>query len=383
MQQIPLPGSPFAAITTADGRYVFVSMAQHTSGVAVLRQRRTYAAMVQTIPTCGPAFGLTMSKGGNYLLAAVQNGKSCPSGGVQFIDVRKAIAGDPEAAMGTVPTDPSAIEVAISPDDKLVFVANEYSGGKDCEGRDTVSVIDFHKALSSGQSQSSVIGAIPVDCAPVGLAVSGDSRRLYVTNELAFPSEPFYDPTACTIPDGNGCPVQTHQGPVGTLDIIDVRTARTNPAGSVVANIPAGCAPTRAILTNKDKVAWVSARDENNLLAFNAADLLANPSAALISTTPVGIEPDGAQPFSNRRFMAVANTNRFDSCPGAGGTVSILDFDKALKSGGSAATVGTFDAGVFPRQWGISPDGKLLYLTEFGSDTLAILQVKSIVHQVQ
>ena len=253
MQQIPLTGAPFAATTTADGRYVFVSMAQQTSGVAVLRQKKTYAAVVQIVPTCGPAFGLAMSKGGKYLLAAVQTGKSCPSGGVQFIDVRKAIAGDSGAAMGTVPTDPSAIEVAISPDNQLVFVANEYSGGKGCTSQDTVSVIDFKKALSSGQSQSSVIGAIPVDCAPVGLAVSRDSRRLYVTNELAFPSEPFYDPTSCTIPDGSGCPVETHQGPVGTLDIVDVRTARTNPANSVVANVPAGCAPTRVILTNKDK----------------------------------------------------------------------------------------------------------------------------------
>jgi hypothetical protein len=38
--------------------------------------------------------------------------------------------------------------------------------------------------------------------------------------------------------------------------------------------------------------------------------------------------------------------------------VSILDFDKALKGGSSASTVRTFDAGVFPRQCGVSPDGK-------------------------
>jgi DNA-binding beta-propeller fold protein YncE len=382
-QQIPMPGAPFAAITTADGRYVFVSTTAPTSTVTVLRQRRTYAAVVQMIPTCGPAFGLAMSKGDKYLLVAVQKGSSCPAGGVQFVDVRKAIAGESGAAMGTVPTDPSAIEVTISPDNKLVFVANEFSGGKGCDNRDTVSVIDFQKALSSNQSQSSVIGAIPVDCAPVGLDVSRDGRHLYVTNELAFPTEPFYDPTACNIPDGSGCPIQTHQGPVGTLDIIDVRTAQTDPTNSVVANIPAGCSPTRVVLTNKDKVTWVSARDDNNLLAFNTADLLADPSAALRSTTAVGTAPDGAQPFFNRRFMAVANTNRFDSCPGAGGTVSILDFNTALKEGGSAATVGTFDAGVFPRQWGMSPNGKLLYLTEFGSDTLAIFPVNSIVQQVQ
>jgi DNA-binding beta-propeller fold protein YncE len=380
-QQIPLPGSPFAAITTANGRYVFVSFKGKTNAVAVLRQRKTHAGVVQMIPTCGPAFGLAMSKGGRYLLVAVQNG-SCTSGGVQFIDVRKAIAGNPNAAMGTVATDPSAIEVAISPDNKLVFVANEFSGGQHCENPDTVSVIDFHKALSSGQSSSSVIGAIPVDCAPVGLAVSRNNRYLYVTNEGAFPTRSFYDPTACNIPDGPACPITTHQAAMGTLDVVDVHMARTDPSSSVVAYIPAGCSPTRVILTNKDKVAWVSARDDNNLLAFSARDLLANPSAALLTTTPVGIAPDGAQPFSHRRFIAVANTNRFDSCPGAGGTVSILSFAKALKSGGSAATVGTFDAGVFPRQWALSPNGRFLYLTEFDSDILAIFNVDAIVRQV-
>jgi DNA-binding beta-propeller fold protein YncE len=382
-QQIPLPGSPFAAVTTANGRYVFVSTTQPTSAVTVLRQKKTYAAVVQTIPTCGPAFGLAMSKGDRYLLVAVQAGSSCPSGGVQFIDVRKAIAGDPGAAMGTVPTDPSAIEVAISSDNKLVFVANEFSSGQRCPSPDTVSVIDFKEALSSGQSSSAVIGAIPVDCAPVGLAVSANSRYLYVTNETAFSTQPFYDPTVCDIPEGPGCPIQTRKGAVGTLDVVDVRMARTDPSNSVLAHIPAGCSPTRVILTNNDKVAWVSARDENNLLAFNAGDLLTNPSAALLSTTPVGIAPDGAQPFAHRRFIAVANTNRFDSCPGAGGTVSILDFATARKSGGSAATLGTFDAGVFPRQWDLSPNGKFLYLTEFGSDLLAIFPVNSIVHQVQ
>jgi DNA-binding beta-propeller fold protein YncE len=383
-QQIPLPGSPFAAITTLDGRHVFVSMGGATSGVAIIRQRKTFATAVQMIPTCGPAFGLAMSNSGRYLLVAVQAGSSCPSGGVQFIDVRKAIAGDPGAAMGTVPTDPTAIEVALSVDNKLVFVANEFSAGQSmCDNPDSVSVIDFRKALSSGQSASSVIGTIPVDCAPVGLAVSGNGRYLYVTNETALPTRSFYDAKACNIPDKpHECPVKTHKGPAGTLTVVDVHEARRNPAGSVVANIPAGCSPTRVMLTNNDKVAWVSAREDNSLLAFNARDILANPNNALLSSAPVGIAPDGAQLFFHKRLMAVANTNRNDSCPGAGGTVSILNL-APLKTGGGAATVGTFDAGVFPRQWAKSPDGSLLYLTEFGSDTLAIFPVNSIVHEVQ
>jgi DNA-binding beta-propeller fold protein YncE len=384
VQQIPLPGAPFAAVTTLDGRYVFVSMVitPTTGGVAVIRQRRNFATLKKhIIATCGSAHGMAMSKGGRYLLVTVQEGASCPSGrtsdGVQFIDVQKAIAGDSKAAMGTVRTDFSAIEVAISVDNRtgqngIIFVANEHAGKKQGDP-DTVSAIDFKQALAfvSGKSTKPIVGTIPVDRAPVGLAVSSNGRYLYVTNEIALSGE-----KSCEIAD-NGCPPVKNPGPPGTLSVVDIHS------GNVVADIPAGCSPTRVILTNNDTVAWVSARDSDGLLAFDTSKIINDPTNALLSTTPVGIEPDGAQPFSNRRLIAVANTNRFDTCAGAGGTVSILNFDTALNVGGDAATVGTFGAGVFPRQWALSPDGKLLYLTEFGSNTLAIFPVSSIVHQVQ
>ncbi len=382
-QQIPLPGAPFAAITTLDGRYVFVSMVitPTTGGVAVIRQRKNLATFKRTITTCGSAHGMAMSKDGRYLLVTVQKGTSCPSDGVsdgvQFIDVRKAIAGDSKAAMGTVQTDPSAIEVAISVDNRtgengVIFVANEFAGKKQGDP-DTVSAIDFKQALVfvSGKSTNPIVGTIPVDRAPVGLAVSSNGRNLYVTNEIGLSG-----PDSCEIA-GLGCPPVLNSGPMGTLSVVDIHS------GNVVADIPAGCSPTRVILTNNDKVAWVSARDSDNLLAFDTSEIINDPTNALLSTTPVGIEPDGAQPFSNRSLIAVANTNRFDTCAGAVGTVSILNFDKALNVGGDAATVGTFDAGVFPRQWAKSPDGRLLYLTEFGSNTLAIFPVSSIVHQIQ
>lgn len=383
VQQIPLPGPPFAAVTTLDGRYVFVSMVitQTTGGVAVIRQRKNFATFKRTIPTCGSAHGMAMSKDERYLLVTVQKGTSCPSDrisdGVQFIDMRKAIAGDSKAAMGTVRTDSSAIEVAISVDNRtgengVIFVANEFAGKKQGDP-DTVSAIDFNQALAfvSGKGTKPIVGTIPVDRAPVGLAVSSNGRNLYVTNEIGLSG-----PDSCEIASP-GCPPVKNLGPMGTLSVVDIHS------GNVVADFPAGCSPTRVILTNNDKVAWVSARDSDNLLAFDTSKIVNDPTNALLSTTPVGIEPDGAQPFSNGRLIAVANTNRFDTCAGAGGTVSILNFDKALNVGGDAATVGTFDAGVFPRQWALSPDGKLLYLTEFGSNTFAIFPVSSIVQQVQ
>jgi DNA-binding beta-propeller fold protein YncE len=96
-----------------------------------------------------------MTKDGRYLIAVVQPPGTCPSGGVQIIDVKKAIAGDSTAVMPTIQTDPTAVEVAISPDQKLLVVANEHSGslpGESCMNPDTVSVIDFNSAITSGQT---------------------------------------------------------------------------------------------------------------------------------------------------------------------------------------------------------------------------------------
>jgi hypothetical protein len=76
----------------------------------------------------------------------------------------------------------------------------------------------------------------------------------------------------------------------------------------------------------------------------------------------------------------VANSNRFAT--GQAGSVSILDYNKALSGAGEAATVGTFSAGEFPRQWGLSADGQYLYLTEFSSNILAIFPVAALVREI-
>lgn len=372
-QEIHLPGTVFAVTTTRNGKYVFVSTSGQPSSIAILKQRQSFASPVRFLAIEGDPFGLVLTRDGRYLLVAVRpKGARTSPAGVLFIDVRKAIAGKPGAVLGTVPNSESAIEVGLSKDGRFVFVANE--------SQDTVSVIDFEKALASGQSASSIVGTIPVDIAPVGLAFSGDGRYLYVTNETAKPGHPGYDPTACKIFDGVGTPPKSHPGPKGILSVIDVRKAKTTPHDSVLASVFAGCSPTRVILSGDSKVAWVSARDDNRLLAFNTRDLLANPSDAILSTTPVGVAPDGVQPFANHRFMAVANTNRFET--GQAGTVTVLSYRKALRGAGDSAVLGTFSAGEFPRQWALAPNGKKLYLTEYSSDVLAIFPVPELRKQL-
>ena len=331
------------------------------------------AQFVRVLPTGGGAWGLTVTQDGRYLLDTVQpaGGATTPQG-VQIIDIQKAIAGQPGAILGTVPTGPGSgpIEVALSKDGRFAFATNEDNA--------TVSVIDFRKALYSGASPSSLVGNIPVDQLPVGVTFSPDGRYVYVSNEEANPTNPGYNPAACNIPTGIG--TGTTPGPEGTVTVIDLRKAERSPVTSVLADDYAGCTPVRVVLSDDGRVAWVTARAEDDVLAFSTHRLLSDPANALISRTPVGVAPVGIQLFDHDRLIAVADSNRFTT--GQAGTVSILDYHRALTGAGSSATVGTFVAGDFPRQWGLSNDDGFLYLTEFSSNNLAVFPVRSLIHNV-
>ena len=372
-QEIALAGSPFAVAVTPNGQYVFASLSGATNGIAIIKQGHSSASLVRVLATGGGTFGLTVTPDGKYLLDTVQaiNGSTTPSG-AQIIDIKKAVAGQSDAILGTVPTGTNSgpIEVALSNDNRFFFVTNE--------DNETVSVINFKKALASGGNASSVVGNIPVENLPVGLAFSGDGRYLYVSNEAANTTDPGYNPSACNTPTGVG--TGTTPGPEGTLSVIDLHKAEINPAASVLASVYAGCSPVRVVLSADSRVAWVTARAEDDLLAFSTQALLRDPAHALISTTPVGTAPVGVQLFDNDRYIAIANSNRFTT--GQTGTVSILGYAKALGGAGESATLGTFPAGDFPRQWALSDNGQFLYLTEFSSNLLAIFPLPALIGDV-
>jgi DNA-binding beta-propeller fold protein YncE len=374
IQEIALAGSPFAVTTTRDSHYVFASLSGAATGIAIISQCNKSASLVRVLPTGGGNWGLTVSADGKYLLDTVQPaGNASTLQGVQIINIQKAIAGDAGAILATISTGAGSgpIEVALSNDNRFIFATNE--------DNETVSVIDFKKALATGGAASSVVGLIPVEQLPVGLVFSGDNRYLYISNEEANSTDPGYNPAACNIPTGIG--TGTTPGPEGTLTVVDVRKAETDPAHSVLASVYAGCSPVRVVLSNDSSVAWVTGRAEDNVLAFNTAALLSDPSNALLSKTPVGTAPVGIQLFDHDTYIAVANSNRFTV--GQTGTVSILNYAKALSGAGETATLGTFPAGDFPRQWGLSNNGQFLYLTEFSSNILAILPNAPLIKEVQ
>jgi DNA-binding beta-propeller fold protein YncE len=382
-QQIMMPGSPFAVTTTPNGQWALVSVSQSvtssavlgSNGIVVLERAAGTYRYVSFVPLQDPPSGLVLNHDGTLLLAAANRG-------VAFIDVQRAITGAPGAVIGFEPLGgplvAGTIEVVLSADERFIFAANETIG--------TVSVIDRNAAIQSAFAASAVVGNIPVELAPVGLAVSMDGAHLYVTNEQAKPGTPGYNPSACRIQTG---PSTTALVPEGTILVVDTGIAEVSPESSVISRALAGCVPVRIrLLTARksddhsadtegrrdDEIAWMTARGENQLKAFSTAQLLSDPAHALLASTPVGTAPVGLQPFADGELIAIANSNRFSG--GMPGSVSIVAAREALTD--EPATLRTFGVGVFPREWALSPDGRKLLLAEFGSSVLDIFDVDTL-----
>jgi DNA-binding beta-propeller fold protein YncE len=377
-QTITLPGSPFAVVPARHAHALFVSLSGDVNGIAVLdneprsdKQRgdeRRPATLRGVLPTGGAPLGMALSHDGAYLIDAVQavSGQA-GTPGLQILDARKVARLDPHALLRTVPLPAGSapIEVAWDAHDRFIFVSKEDA--------QAVSVIDARKALGT-HADAAIVGDIPVGRGPVGMAVSANGKYLYVVSEIANAGTMGYDANACET--NNGAHVAQ-----GSLTVVDAEKALTDPAHAVLAQVPAGCSPVRVALSDENATVWVTARGDNALLAFRAHDLVDKPAKALLSRTPVGSAPVGFAFFDHARFIAVADSNRFAT--GQSGNVSIVDTRQALLDTGEAADVGTFAAGSFPRQWAVSEDGRQLFLTEFGANTLAVLDVPSLLHGLQ
>jgi DNA-binding beta-propeller fold protein YncE len=187
---------------------------------------------------------------------------------------------------------PGSIEAAVSPDGDFAFLSLE-------EGS-SIAVFNLRRALSAGFSAADYVGSIPADPGPVGLAVSPDGCWLYSTSE-----------------------VSAARGQIGTLTVISVPAAESDPAASVVSRVAAGCNPVRVISSADGKVVWVTARASNSLLA----------SASL----------------------------------------AVVDVSDALK--GRPALLGYLPAGRFPRQMAVGQGGQTLLVTNFDSSQLESVNV--------
>jgi len=298
------------------------------------------------------ATGITITKDGRFVLVTTFGLSAL------IVDAAKAIANSTNAVVGALPGDisygNSAIEVTVSPDGKYAFLSHE-DGSSSTFFQGTVEVIALNETTNGTLTGSFVAGQL-LDFLVVGTAVSPDGRYLYATSEQA-----------------------TYYSTVGTLSVIDIaKLTSKNTTGALIAQVDAGCGPVRVLASSDGKTVWVTARESNQLLVFNATALHSGNTAsnALIASVYVGYSPVGLTFARNESRILTANSNRF-SLPGATTGLSVVDVQAALRNS-TSAVLGQIQTGKFPREFATSPDGRTILVSEYGSKAVQAVDVTTL-----
>lgn len=359
---VQLPGHPFGTVSTPDGCWLFVSLnssnPKSTNGVAVLSRaggRITLKRVVQV--EAGPT-GMTMTHDGKTLVVADDEF-------VVFMDTARMIAdkGDPILGYIKDAVFAGSVYVNTTADDRFLFVSDE--------NVETVTVINLERARAEGFKPTAIVGKIPVGLAPIALTFSPDGRWLYTTSEIA--PESFGWPVECK-PEGEDPATAKPRYPQGAIIVVDVQKATTDPAHAAVARVPAGCSPVRMAIAPDGSRVYVTARNNNALLAFDTSRLQTDAAHARVGTVPVGSSPVGIAVVNGGRQVVITNSNRFAHDQTARQTLTVID--AARVGEGQAAILGSVPAGVFPREFGHSPDGQTLYVANYNSNELEVIDLK-------
>ena len=358
---VATPGNPFQALPSADGCWVFVSItrgANESSAIALYRRSAGSLALVRELRLAGSPAGMALTSDSRLLVVA-DNDR------VAFIDTDRLITGRGDAIMGYL-VDTSAkgrVYANVTADNRFAFIADENSA--------SVSIIDLEKARATHFAVSSTVGKIHTGAAPIALTFSPDQRLIYITSQRAPAS--FGWPIECKREANNPANDVTPVNPAGAIHVVDVERAKAGASNATVANVPAGCSPVRLVLSPDGSRAYVTARNSNALLAFDAGKLLGDSRGALIGRVPVGSSPVGVAVINDGRQVVVTNSNRFGGGPND--TQSLTVIDAAKIADGAGAVVGSIPAGAFPRELRITADGRTLILTNFGSRTVQMVDL--------
>jgi DNA-binding beta-propeller fold protein YncE len=296
------------------------------------------------------AAGIALTHDGGHILVTLNTA-------AVIVDAAKAAAGSSDAVVGALngTAGNSAIEITITQDNEYAFVSQEY-GNNQTGYRGDIEVFQLHKPTANGSVAGIYIGELTLGVAVVGTALSPDGCYLYATSEVA------------AIING------TQQG---ALTVIDVETLKTNPNSSqaILSSAVAGCAPVRVIVSSDGKVVWVTARQSNKLLAFNASKLLSDPNDALLAAVEVGTWPVGLTFAKQESRILTADSNRQNYTNATAG-LSVVDVEAALR--GEQAVLGSIPTGLFPREFAISPNGSTILVTDYYSQQVQAADVATI-----
>ncbi|KAN0096741.1 putative isomerase YbhE [Hyaloscypha variabilis] len=343
---LTLDNAPFGIIY-ASNDIAFVGVAET---VAVLNTSTFPPTQLSSFPVHFGNTGFPTVQG----LAITRNKKTMylsVGPGPIAVDVEKAVAGaaNPIAGYLNGTAGTTSIETTLSLHDEYVFVSQE-DGTTATKDNGTIEVFHVQRA-SNGSVSSTYVGYIELGYLVVGSALSPDGSRLYVTSEQI-----------------------NEDATQGTLSVLDVETLKTNPSAALLATAGAGCGAVRVAVSHDGKHVWVTARESNNLLAFDAAKLESNSSSALITSVQVGTSPVGLHFVNHGCHIITADSNRF-SYPNTTTGLTVVDVEAALNGTQGFPRIPT---GLFPRELALSPDGKTLLVSDYSSDIIQAVNVTQL-----
>jgi serine/threonine protein kinase/DNA-binding beta-propeller fold protein YncE len=331
---VQLGGEPFAVTKTPDGKYLFVTTGD---ALSVLKIGSSLApTLVHNIPMPGANKGTAFTKDGHDLIVAT-------GGGAKLYSVAAAEQGTAQL-VGTLSTKGGrgAVQAAVSPDGNFLFVTLQSSGG--------MAVFNLQKAFTSGfNSSSDLVGIVPTGVQPVGVTISPDGKTMYVASIAK---------------------VKTQLATQGVLSIIDEHKAETDPEHAVINTLAAGCGDVRAITSDDGTEVWVTARESDMLLGYDAGKLRTDPKNALNAKVPVGAGPIGVTYAKNKSRLVVACSNLMTN-PNGHSRLYVVNPQAALE--GDPAVTGIIPAGTQPRQF--TTKGNTLLVTNTGAGQLQALNM--------
>ncbi|HEX7735466.1 MAG TPA: hypothetical protein VF458_11415 [Ktedonobacteraceae bacterium] len=341
---LPLPGQPFQALPIFSNQWIFVSLSSQnaaSNGIAVLQQQGEQVCLKRVIELTGTPMGMALTEKGDLLLVADDDS-------VAVIDARQAEAQTQGALLGYVRDKSTSgiVNVGIAEDESYAFAINENAG--------TLDVFDFQRIRADDFNQDVQLAQISLGTGLLGMAVAQDSRYLYTT--VGAQSEFAASASTCA--------------QEGKLEQIDLRRLKQDPKHMVVARAAAGCDPGRVYLSADGATAWVTARGNSKIYAFNTLTLNSNPQGALVGSGTTGPEPVGLGIAQNGSLLLVANSNCYAE-PHKPQKLSVLDLRRVVEGGQSA--LATLPIGACPREITVESDDQTVLIANSGSNTLTLI----------
>jgi YVTN family beta-propeller protein len=348
IRSIPLPAEPTGAVLSPDGTRLYVTCAAPKSTVAVIETGS--GNVVGSIPAGHTAIGPAITPDGRRLYVCNR-----------FNDDVSVIDLDTRRLLGRVSVIREPVAAVVTPDGKSVFVSNHLplSRSTSYDVAASLTVID-----TASNRTSSI--RLPNGSSSVrGICVSPDGRHVYVVHVLAHYQMPA---------------MQLERGWMNTnaMSIIDARTKKL--LGTVLLDdVDLGTANPWGVTTTADsKTICVSHAGTHEVSVIDAAGLL-DKLASRVSPLPQAGEGPGvravgpARPASNVLVRPSSGKSRDYILGPINKDVSndltfLVGLRRRIKLVGNG-----------PR--GLAAVGSTLYVAEYFSDTLGVVELNPHVSQ--